>query len=205
MSAAEGASEASSLEQAYKWAVWANERTDERVAHYFILYSWLFWPTLQCVLNISCDTICFEKKKYWPNVHHGDDTSVVTFYSKGQLGKCLTPIIRQVLSADDLMGQSRAIITTAWHLEFKETKTAKGEKDILTKIEKTQVFFSIFKRNKNFFTIIILKRNHFFQGGSISVSNGWRLKNVNEGGMEKKGKKGTQELNFMIFWPKDGH
>ena len=34
MSAAEGASEASSPEQ-------ANERTDKRVAHYFCLYSWL--------------------------------------------------------------------------------------------------------------------------------------------------------------------
>ena len=32
MSVAEGASEASSLEQANKWAVRVNERTDERVA-----------------------------------------------------------------------------------------------------------------------------------------------------------------------------
>ena len=39
MSAAEGASEASSPEQ-------ANERTYERVAQYFSLYSWLFWPTV---------------------------------------------------------------------------------------------------------------------------------------------------------------
>ena len=103
------------------------------------------------------------------------------------------------------MGQSRAIITTAWHLEFKETKTAKGEKDILTKIEKTQVFFfNIQKKRKSFYNYHSQAKS-FFQGGSISVSNGWRLKNVNEGGMEKKGKKGTQELNFMIFWPKDGH
>ena len=42
MSAAEGASEASSLEQANEWAVRANERTDERVAQYYSLYSWLF-------------------------------------------------------------------------------------------------------------------------------------------------------------------
>ena len=25
---------------------WANEQTDERVAQYFSLYSWLFWPTV---------------------------------------------------------------------------------------------------------------------------------------------------------------
>ena len=43
MSAAEGASEASSPEQANEWAVRANDRTDERVAQYFSLYFWLFW------------------------------------------------------------------------------------------------------------------------------------------------------------------
>ena len=37
----EGASEASSLEQANESAVRANERTDERVAQYYSLYSWL--------------------------------------------------------------------------------------------------------------------------------------------------------------------
>ena len=47
MSAAEGASEASSPEQANELAVRANERTDERVAQYFSLYSWLFWPTVR--------------------------------------------------------------------------------------------------------------------------------------------------------------
>ena len=42
MSAAEGASEASSPEQANARAVRANEQTDERVAQYYSLYSWLF-------------------------------------------------------------------------------------------------------------------------------------------------------------------
>ena len=40
MSAAEGAKEASSPEQ-------ANVRTDERVAQYFHLGFWLFWPTVE--------------------------------------------------------------------------------------------------------------------------------------------------------------
>ena len=47
MSAAEGASEASSPEQANEWAVRANEWTDERVAQYFSLYSCLFQTTVQ--------------------------------------------------------------------------------------------------------------------------------------------------------------
>ena len=46
VSAAERASEASSAEQVNDWAVQANERTDERVAQYYNLYSWLFWPTV---------------------------------------------------------------------------------------------------------------------------------------------------------------
>ena len=46
VSAAEGASEASSPEQANEWEVWANERTDKQVAQYFHLDSWLFWPTV---------------------------------------------------------------------------------------------------------------------------------------------------------------
>ena len=41
MSAAEGASKASSPEQANEWAVRANERTDKRVAQYCSLYFWL--------------------------------------------------------------------------------------------------------------------------------------------------------------------
>ena len=45
MSAAEGASEASSPEQAK--VVRANERTDERVAQYLHLYSCLFQTTVQ--------------------------------------------------------------------------------------------------------------------------------------------------------------
>ena len=47
VSAAECASEASSAEQATEWAVRANKRTDERVAQYSNLYSWLFWPTVK--------------------------------------------------------------------------------------------------------------------------------------------------------------
>ena len=39
VSAAEGSS---SLEQAYKWAVRAKERTDKRVAQYYSLYFGLF-------------------------------------------------------------------------------------------------------------------------------------------------------------------
>ena len=37
----------SSPEQANEWAVGENEQTDERVAQYFSLDSWLFWPTVQ--------------------------------------------------------------------------------------------------------------------------------------------------------------
>ena len=44
VSVAEGASEASSPEQASKGAT---EGTDKRVAQYFSLYSWLFWPTVK--------------------------------------------------------------------------------------------------------------------------------------------------------------
>ena len=47
VSAAKGANEASSLKQANEWALQANKRTDEWVAQYFSLYSWLFWPTVQ--------------------------------------------------------------------------------------------------------------------------------------------------------------
>ena len=43
VSAAERASEASSAEQANERMVRANERTDERVARYLRLTSWLFW------------------------------------------------------------------------------------------------------------------------------------------------------------------
>ena len=54
MSAAERASEASSVEQTQEWAVWANERTDERVVQYFSLYFWLFLLKVQCTIqNIS--------------------------------------------------------------------------------------------------------------------------------------------------------
>ena len=44
----ERASEASSVEQANKWAVRANRWMDERVAQYSNLHSWLFWPTVHC-------------------------------------------------------------------------------------------------------------------------------------------------------------
>ena len=47
MSAAERASEASSVEQANKWAVRVNERTDERVAQYLRLYFWLIQTTVE--------------------------------------------------------------------------------------------------------------------------------------------------------------
>ena len=36
----------SSLEQTNKWAAQANERTEERVAQYFNLDSWLFWTVV---------------------------------------------------------------------------------------------------------------------------------------------------------------
>ena len=47
MSAVEGASEASSPEQANERTVQANERTDERVAQYLGLYSGLFQTTVR--------------------------------------------------------------------------------------------------------------------------------------------------------------
>ena len=46
VSAAEGASEASSLVQAIEWAVQANKLTDERVAQYLRHYSCLFHTTV---------------------------------------------------------------------------------------------------------------------------------------------------------------
>ena len=53
VSAAEGVSEASIPEQANEWAVRANERTDEWVAQYSNLFSWLFWPTCTVKLRSS--------------------------------------------------------------------------------------------------------------------------------------------------------
>ena len=47
VSAAEHASEASSAEQANELALRANERTNERVAHYFHRDSWLFWTIVE--------------------------------------------------------------------------------------------------------------------------------------------------------------
>ena len=51
VSAAERASEASSAEQANEWAVQANKRMDKRVAQYFSLYLWFFWPKVRCFIN----------------------------------------------------------------------------------------------------------------------------------------------------------
>ena len=51
VSAEEGASEASSPEQASEWAVRANEQTDERVAQYLRLDSCLFKTTVQRVAH----------------------------------------------------------------------------------------------------------------------------------------------------------
>ena len=53
VSAVEGASKASVLEQGDEWAVWVNERTDERVIQYFSLDSWLFWPTVYWEIRCS--------------------------------------------------------------------------------------------------------------------------------------------------------
>ena len=41
--------------RANEWAVQANERMDERVAQYFSLYSWLFWPTVHFLFR-RCPT-----------------------------------------------------------------------------------------------------------------------------------------------------
>ena len=49
VSAAERASEASSVEQADKLSVPANEGTDKRVAQYLRPDSWLFQITVRCV------------------------------------------------------------------------------------------------------------------------------------------------------------
>ena len=51
VSAAEGASEASSPEQANEWAVRANEQTDERVAQYLLLFSCLFHTTVRQMVH----------------------------------------------------------------------------------------------------------------------------------------------------------
>ena len=48
VSAAERAREASRAQQANKLAVRVNERTDEQLAQYFSLYSWLFC-TIACL------------------------------------------------------------------------------------------------------------------------------------------------------------
>ena len=46
VSAAQGASKGRSPDQANEWAVWANERTDERVAQFLCPNSWLFCPNV---------------------------------------------------------------------------------------------------------------------------------------------------------------
>ena len=46
VSAAEHASETSRAEQLKERVVWVNERTDEQMAQYCGLDSWLFWPTV---------------------------------------------------------------------------------------------------------------------------------------------------------------
>ena len=53
MSAAEGANEASSPEQANELVVQANERTDERVAQYLRLDSCLFQTIVRCPQRIK--------------------------------------------------------------------------------------------------------------------------------------------------------
>ena len=53
VSSAELVSETSSVEQANKWAVWANERMDERVAQYLHLDFWLFWPIVSSERTIN--------------------------------------------------------------------------------------------------------------------------------------------------------
>ena len=63
VSAAERASEASRVEQVNKWAVRANERRDKRVAQYFSLCSWLFWPTVpwrKTLSNLAAKTACWS-------------------------------------------------------------------------------------------------------------------------------------------------
>ena len=46
MSTAERLNKASSVEQVNEWVVWVNEQTDEQVARYLRLDSWLFWTTV---------------------------------------------------------------------------------------------------------------------------------------------------------------
>ena len=53
MSAAECGSEASRVEQANEWAVWANKRTDERLAQYLHLGFWWIWPTVRMWFLVS--------------------------------------------------------------------------------------------------------------------------------------------------------
>ena len=63
MSAAERMSEASRAEQANEWAVRGNEQTDERVAQYLRLDSWLFW-TIVCRWNRDKWTP-FNVERWW--------------------------------------------------------------------------------------------------------------------------------------------
>ena len=52
------ASEAGSVEQVDKWAVRANQQTDERVAKDFSLYFGCFGP--QCGMNTIVRSVCFH-------------------------------------------------------------------------------------------------------------------------------------------------
>ena len=74
MSEAEGASEASSPEQANELALRANKRTDERVAQYLRLYSCLFQTTVPWFKHDEGSARCcgsFNSKCFVDTSHEG--------------------------------------------------------------------------------------------------------------------------------------
>ena len=62
VSAAEGASEVSSAEQSNEWAVRANKQTDDQVAQYYSLYSWLL-STIVTWLIVNNGTSTWSNQK----------------------------------------------------------------------------------------------------------------------------------------------
>ena len=81
MSAAEGASEASSPEQANEWAVRANERTDERVAQYLRLDSCLFQTIVRRFYVFTQSFINFRLSRSPPSVIKYESKSIIIEYS----------------------------------------------------------------------------------------------------------------------------
>ena len=85
VSTAEGASEASSPEQANEWAVRANEQTDERVAQYLQLDSGLFQTTVHSASELVLPCHSHRVPKVDANKWHNPaTTALIHLFTRGQ-------------------------------------------------------------------------------------------------------------------------